>query len=51
MKPDCVRMLISMSSSIALSKLAKYIGGKSSRKLSQEFEQLRKKLLGSTPMG
>nr|WP_250295940.1 IS200/IS605 family transposase [Wolbachia endosymbiont of Oedothorax gibbosus] len=44
--PDHVHMLISMSPSIALSKLVQYIKGSSSRKLFQEFEQLRKRYWG-----
>ena len=39
-------MLISMSPSMALSKLVQYIKGKSSRKLFQAFEHLRKKYWG-----
>ncbi|WP_341808339.1 IS200/IS605 family transposase [Wolbachia endosymbiont (group E) of Neria commutata] len=44
--PDHVHMLISMSRSMALSKLVQYIKGKSSRKLFQEFELLRKRYWG-----
>ncbi len=39
-------MLVSMPPSIALSKLVQYIKGKSSRKLFQEFQQLRKRYWG-----
>ncbi|MDD9331926.1 MAG: transposase, partial [Wolbachia sp.] len=39
-------MLISMSTSMALSKFVQYIKGKSSHKLFQEFEYLRKRYLG-----
>ncbi|MDD9331432.1 MAG: IS200/IS605 family transposase [Wolbachia sp.] len=42
--PD--HILISMSTSMALSKLVRYIKGKSSHKLFQEFEHLRKRYLG-----
>ncbi|MDD9335851.1 MAG: transposase [Wolbachia sp.] len=41
-------MLISMSPSMELSKLVQYINGKSSYKLFQEFEYLRKNIWGST---
>ena len=44
--PDHVHMLISMPPSMALSKLVQYIKGKSSRKLFQEFELLRKRYRG-----
>ncbi|GHM58977.1 MAG: IS200/IS605 family transposase [Candidatus Mesenet longicola] len=44
--PDHLHMLISMPPSIALSKLIQYIKGKSSRKLFQEFEQLKKRYWG-----
>ncbi|MDD9336427.1 MAG: transposase, partial [Wolbachia sp.] len=42
--PD--HMLISMSPSMELSKLVQYIKGKSSHKLFQEFEYLRKRYFG-----
>ncbi|MDD9331867.1 MAG: transposase [Wolbachia sp.] len=41
--PD--HMLISMSTSMELSKSVQYINGKSSHKLFQEFEHLRKRYL------
>lgn len=44
--PDHVHMLISMPPSMSLSKLVQYIKGKSSRKLFQEFELLRKRYWG-----
>ncbi|MDD9331199.1 MAG: transposase, partial [Wolbachia sp.] len=39
-------ILTSMSPSIVLSKLVQYINGKSSHKLFQEFEHLRKRYFG-----
>ncbi|MDD9331482.1 MAG: transposase [Wolbachia sp.] len=47
--PD--NMLISMSLSMALSKLVQYISGKSSHRLFQEFEHLRKReIFGSASL-
>jgi putative transposase len=44
--PDHVHMLISVPPNTSLSKIIQYIKGKSSRKLQQEFEMLRKKYWG-----
>ena len=46
MSPDHVHLLLSIPPSISVSKALQYIKGKSSRKLLQEFELLRKKYWG-----
>ena len=46
MSPDHMHLLISVSPSISLAKIIQYIKGKSSRKLLQEFEHLRKRYWG-----
>jgi putative transposase len=46
MSPDQVHILLSVPPSISLSKALQYIKGKSSRKLLQEFELLRKRYWG-----
>ena len=46
MSPDHVHLLISVPLSVSVSKLVQYIKGKSSRKLLQEFDCLRKKYWG-----
>jgi len=46
LSPDHVHMLISVPPSISISKVVQYIKGKSSRKLLQEFESLRKRYWG-----
>ena len=46
MSPDHVHLLMSIPPSISLSKMIQYIKGKSSRKLLQEFEILRKRYWG-----
>ena len=44
--PDHVHMLISIPPHISVSKAVQYIKGKSSRKLQQEFEKLKKRYWG-----
>ena len=44
--PDHVHMLISVPPHISISKAVQYIKGKSSRKLQQEFEKLKKRYWG-----
>ena len=46
MSPDHVHLLLSVPPNISLSKIVQYIKGKSSRKLLQENESLRKKYWG-----
>lgn len=46
LSPDHIHLLISVPPSIAVSKIVQYIKGKSSRKLLQEFELLRKRYWG-----
>lgn len=46
LSPDHIHMLISVPPSTALSKIVQYIKGKSSRRLLQEFEILRKRYWG-----
>ena len=46
LSPDHIHLLISVPPSISLSKMVQYIKGKSSRKLLQEFESLRKRYWG-----
>ena len=46
MSPDHVHLLLSIPPTISLAKLLQYIKGKSSRKLLQEFEHLRKRYWG-----
>lgn len=46
MSPDHMHLLISVPPSISLAKIIQYIKGKSSRKLLQEFEHLRKRYWG-----
>ena len=44
--PDHIHLLLSVPPSISLSKVMQYIKGKSSRKLLEEFEHLRKRYWG-----
>jgi REP element-mobilizing transposase RayT len=44
--PDHIHLLLSVPPSISLSKVVQHIKGKSSRKILQEFEVLRKKYWG-----
>ena len=46
MSPDHVHLLLSIPPSQSLSKIIQYVKGKSSRKLLQEFEHLRKRYWG-----
>ncbi|MDR0555494.1 MAG: IS200/IS605 family transposase, partial [Holosporaceae bacterium] len=46
MSLDHIYLLISVSPGLSISRVVQYIKGKSSRKLQQEFEQLRKKYWG-----
>jgi putative transposase len=46
LSPEHVHLLLSIPPSISVSKAVQYIKGKSSRKLLQEFEVLRKKYWG-----
>ena len=44
--PDHVHLLVSAPPSLAVSKLVQYVKGRSSRKLQQEYESLRKRYWG-----
>lgn len=44
--PDHIHMLVSAPPNLALSKLVQYVKGRSSRKLQEEFEVLRKRYWG-----
>ena len=44
--PDHVHILVSIPPSLSISKLVKYLKGKTSRKLQMEFPQLKKKYWG-----
>ena len=44
--PDHVHMLISMDPSMSVSKLVKYVKGKTSRKLQMEFPELKRRYWG-----
>lgn len=46
LSPDHIHLLLSLPPSLALSKVVQHIKGKSSRKLLQEFEILRKRYWG-----
>ena len=46
LSPDHIHLLIAVPPSISLSKMLQYLKGKSSRKLLQEFEILRKRYWG-----
>jgi putative transposase len=46
LSPDHIHLLICVPPSVSLSKIIQYIKGKSSRKLLQEFECLRKRYWG-----
>ena len=46
LSPDHIQLLISVPPSLPVSKIVEYIKGKSSRKMLQEFEPLRKKYWG-----
>lgn len=46
MSPDHVHIMISMPPSVSVSKLMQYTKGRSSRKLMQEFSNLRKRYWG-----
>jgi len=46
MSPDHMHLLLSIPPSVSISKVLQYIKGKSSRKLLQEFEVLRKRYWG-----
>lgn len=46
MSPDHVHLLLSVPPSLSLSKTIQYVKGKSSRKLLQEFEHLKKRYWG-----
>ena len=46
LSPDHIHLLLSVPPSLSLSKVLQYIKGKSSRKLLQEFEHLRKRYWG-----
>jgi putative transposase len=46
LSPDHIHLLISVPPSASISKIIQYIKGKSSRKLLQEFEGLRKRYWG-----
>ena len=49
--PDHVHMLVSAPPQLAPSKLVQYIKGRSSRRLQEEFEDLRKAVLGAASVG
>jgi putative transposase len=44
--PDHIHMLVSAPPHLSVSKLAQYIKGRSSRRLQDEFEELRKRYWG-----
>ena len=46
LSPDHIHLLLSIPPRLSLSKVVQYIKGKSSRKLMQEFEVLRKRYWG-----
>ncbi len=46
LSPDHVHLLVSAPPKLAPSKMVQYIKGRSSRKLQQEFEELRKRYWG-----
>jgi putative transposase len=46
LSPDHIHLLVSIPPSVSVSKIVQYIKGKSSRKLLQEFEHLRKRYWG-----
>jgi len=46
LSPDHIHLLISVPPSLSVSKIVQYIKGKSSRKMLQEFEHLRKRYWG-----
>ena len=46
MSPDHVHLLLSVPPSVSVSKIIQYIKGKSSRKLLQEFDALKKRYWG-----
>ncbi len=46
MSPDHVHLLLSVPPSVSVSKIVQYIKGKSSRKLLQEFDALKKRYWG-----
>ncbi|MGC8483230.1 MAG: IS200/IS605 family transposase [Thermodesulfobium sp.] len=46
LSPDHIHLLLSVPPSLSVSKIVQYIKGKSSRKLLQEFEHLRKRYWG-----
>lgn len=46
MSPDHMHLLLSVPPSLSVSKIIQYVKGKSSRKLLQEFEHLRKQYWG-----
>jgi len=48
---DHIHMLISIDPSISVSKLVKYLKGKSSRHLQMQFPELKKRYWGPTSMG
>ena len=48
---DHVHLLLSCPPGIAPCKVAQYLKGRSSRLLQEEYSELKKTLLGSTPMG
>ena len=50
MSPDHIHVLISVTSSLSISKIVQYIKGQSSRKLLMEFDLL-KKILRTTFVG
>ena len=46
LSPDHIHLLLSVPPSLSVSKIVQYIKGKSSRKMLQEFEHLRKRYWG-----
>ncbi len=51
LSPDHIHMLLSAPPHLPPAKLAQYIKGRSSRRLQEEFPELRKRLLGTTHVG
>src|ERR1041385_3574686 len=49
--PDHIHMLVSAAPDLAPAKLVQYIKGRSSRRLQDEFPELRKRVLGAAFVG
>jgi putative transposase len=49
--PDHIHMLVAAPPQLAPAKLVQYIKGRSSRRLQEEFPHLRKRVMGTAPVG